>query len=136
MIISKLTRSQDLFVLWMKSVSYSKMSPCVPTLTIWPPLISLHVLFNCLLLSTTDKTVQTTHTSINLRNSVTFCQVFLNLVDHSRENRLHALVSYLTYSDSLTGMLELECMFAGTLLMGYGRDDVRNKHLRILFSWL
>ena len=55
MIISKLTRSQDLFVLWMKSVSYSKMSPCVPTLTRWPPLISLHVLFNCLLLSTTTQ---------------------------------------------------------------------------------
>ena len=60
---------------------------------------------------------------VNPRNSVTFGQSLLNPVDHSRENRLHALVSYLTYSDSLTGMLELEFMLPD-ITHGYGRDDV------------
>jgi len=60
---------------------------------------------------------------VNPRNSVTFGQSLLNPVDHSRENRLHALVSFLTYSDSLTGMLELEFMLPD-ITHGYGRDDV------------
>ena len=60
---------------------------------------------------------------VNPRNSVTFCQSLLNPVDYSRENRLHALVSFLTYSDSLTGMLELEFMLPD-ITHGYGRDDV------------
>ena len=39
MIISKLT--WIIFVLWMKSFSYSNMSPC-PTLTIWPPDVGIY----------------------------------------------------------------------------------------------
>ena len=38
----------------------------------------------------------------------------ISFSDHSRDNRLHALSSYLTYSNSYTGMSEW--MFAGTLL--------------------
>ena len=43
----------------------------------------------------------------------TFCAVF---PDHSRDNRLHALSSYLTYSDSDTGMSECVCVCRDILM--------------------